>query len=521
MFLSETDIEVVKLVVQEFVASKKSTPRRPLIIKARSGEVLDRLVRWSVLSSVDHQTYLPRALAFHFCENKEALRLAKQSVETVASVLIALFPDSTEDRFFPFEEIETQARRMFGAIDRQTVSWGLYFAPEFNLLAGWRGDQAKMESVRIGEPVVQIEHPEALWDGFVKQRTDWIEKQATGNWNLQLGQADHDDANLATARPSLSVQISQKIFLVHGHDDEVRKNVARFLRERLGLEVVILHERPNRGRTIIEKVEANSDVSFAVVILTPDDVGATRKNKKRLQKRARQNVILELGYFIGKLGRERVTALYVKDVELPSDFDGVLYIAYDSPGEWRGKLAKEIDAAGIEVDLAKFQTAGEHADRDELTGLLNRKLFDEAVLAEYKRSKRAKTLFSTILLDLDNFKPINDTYGHTRGDKLIKRVALVLDQMCSRDQTLSRYGGDEFALLAPGLNTQQAHQLAERFRSALVTDIVLKRKKVTGSFGVASYPRDALTLEELLRVAGERVSNSKQVGGNRVSYTDF
>ena len=167
MSLSETEIEIVKVVVQEFLVSKKSTSRRPLIIQAKSPEVLDKLVRWSILSSVDHQTYLPRVLAFHFCGNMEALRLAKQSVKTVASVLIALFPDSTEDRFFSFEELETQARQMFGAIEPQTIALGLYFAPEFNLLAGWRGDQAKMESLRIGEPVVQIENPESLWDGLI------------------------------------------------------------------------------------------------------------------------------------------------------------------------------------------------------------------------------------------------------------------------------------------------------------------------------------------------------------------
>src|SRR5882762_8776430 len=104
MSLSATDIEIVRVVVQEFLSSKKSTPRKPLIIKAKSPEVLDRLVRWSVLSSVDYLTFLPKALAFHFCGNAEALLLAKQSIKTVASVLIELFPDSAEDKWFSFEE---------------------------------------------------------------------------------------------------------------------------------------------------------------------------------------------------------------------------------------------------------------------------------------------------------------------------------------------------------------------------------------------------------------------------------
>ena len=117
---------------------------------------------------------------------------------------------------------------------------------------------------------------------------------------------------------------------------------------------MILHEQPNRGRTIIEKFEKHSDVQFAVVLLTPDDIGAPISDPTKKKKIARQNVILELGYFIGKLGRERVCPIYVKGVELPSDLLGVLWVAYDESGEWRSKLAKEIQAAGIKVDLGKF-----------------------------------------------------------------------------------------------------------------------------------------------------------------------
>jgi hypothetical protein len=174
MSLSETDVEIVKVVVQVFLDTKKSTPRRPLLVKAKSPDVLDRLVRWSVLSSVDHLTYLPKALAFHFCGNAETLLLAKQSVKIVASVLIELFPDSAEDKWFSFEELETQARKMFGAFDPQTITLGLYFGPEFGLFAGWRGEQAKIESLRIAERVVQIENPESVWDDLINRQTDWI-----------------------------------------------------------------------------------------------------------------------------------------------------------------------------------------------------------------------------------------------------------------------------------------------------------------------------------------------------------
>lgn len=105
-------------------------------------------------------------------------------------------------------------------------------------------------------------------------------------------------------RPPLSQ--SKKVFVVHGHDEGAREAVARFL-ERIGFEAVILHEKANEGRTVIEKVEAHSDVGFAVVLLTPDDEGCVKGGK--LQPRARQNVLLELGYFIGKLTRKRVCTL--------------------------------------------------------------------------------------------------------------------------------------------------------------------------------------------------------------------
>lgn len=141
----------------------------------------------------------------------------------------------------------------------------------------------------------------------------------------------------------------RNVFLVHGHDDDVTASVARFL-EKLDLHPIILHEQPNMGRTVIEKFEAHADVGFAVVLLTPDDIGGLASNGE-IKPRARQNVILELGYFIGRLGRARVCALYIEGVEIPSDIHGVLYVAYDGGNGWRLKLANEIRAAGIAVDL--------------------------------------------------------------------------------------------------------------------------------------------------------------------------
>jgi len=151
---------------------------------------------------------------------------------------------------------------------------------------------------------------------------------------------------------SISESNTNKVFIVHGHNNEVKVNVARTI-EKLGLEAIILHEQPNTGKTIIEKFEQHSDVSFAVVLLTDDDLGRSKKGED-LKTRARQNVILELGYFIGKLSRNRVCPLYMPDVELPSDLHGLLYIEIDQAENWKFKLAKELREAGFNIDVNKI-----------------------------------------------------------------------------------------------------------------------------------------------------------------------
>lgn len=150
------------------------------------------------------------------------------------------------------------------------------------------------------------------------------------------------------SRPSLTPDKSNRVFIVHGHDGEARESVARFLAQ-VGLEPVILHEQANRGRTIIEKVEANADVGFAVVLLTPDDEGR-KIGDAMLAYRPRQNVLLELGYFIARLGRSNVCTLRKGEMEIPSDFAGVVWSAMDSSNGWRVELGKELKAAGYPID---------------------------------------------------------------------------------------------------------------------------------------------------------------------------
>ena len=157
-------------------------------------------------------------------------------------------------------------------------------------------------------------------------------------------------------RSPLAPERSDAVFLVHGHDDGRKQEVARWL-ERVGLEPVILHERPNAGRTIIEKFsEEASGVGYAVVLATGDDEVRLR-GEDQFGLRPRQNVVLELGFFLGRLGRDKVSVLRSQGVELPSDYQGVLYIDLDQLGAWKLQLAQELEIAGLSVDTSKLSGA--------------------------------------------------------------------------------------------------------------------------------------------------------------------
>lgn len=188
---------------------------------------------------------------------------------------------------------------------------------------------------------------------------DWWERHRTESLRSKLSKLNGLIELLATEKELQGGQAigphaptrGHKIFLVHGSDALALHETARFL-EKLQQEVIVLREQPSQGRTIIEKFEDYADVGFAVVLLTPDDRGGpAAESFERQQQRARQNVVFELGYFIGRLGRNRVCALYRPGVEIPSDYSGVLYEELDDKGAWRLQLAKELRAAGLPVDM--------------------------------------------------------------------------------------------------------------------------------------------------------------------------
>ena len=158
--------------------------------------------------------------------------------------------------------------------------------------------------------------------------------------------------------PSSAAQENERIntsevFVIHGRDEGTRAIVARFL-EQLRLKPVISDEQSSQGLTIIEKFERHAQVGFAVALLTPDDAGSLQGDGSNLNPRARQNVIFELGFFIGKLGREGVCALTKGTVEIPSDYAGVAYIPLDDSEGWKMKLVRELKNAGFDVDANRM-----------------------------------------------------------------------------------------------------------------------------------------------------------------------
>jgi len=166
----------------------------------------------------------------------------------------------------------------------------------------------------------------------------------------QTAQAEIDvpPASASVTCPTLD---QSKVFIVHGQDDAAKLSVARFV-EQLGFKPIILHEQASSGKTIIAKIESYTDVGFGIVLYTPCDLGK-KAHDPELRARARQNVVFEHGYLIGKLGGERVCPLVKGDIETPNDISGIVYVQLDDHGAWKIQLAKEMRSAGYQIDMNK------------------------------------------------------------------------------------------------------------------------------------------------------------------------
>lgn len=159
--------------------------------------------------------------------------------------------------------------------------------------------------------------------------------------------------HISKKKKEKSNTVTKKVFIVHGHDGQLKIETARFI-EKLGFKAIILHEQASGGKTIIEKIEACTNVGFAIVLYTPDDLGDLKENitnGDELKPRARQNVIFEHGYLIAKLGRKRVVPVVSGEIELPSDIKDIVHVKNT---EWKLAIAIEMKNMGYEIDLNKI-----------------------------------------------------------------------------------------------------------------------------------------------------------------------
>jgi predicted nucleotide-binding protein len=219
----------------------------------------------------------------------------------------------------------------------------------------WRESSPKTEYTSLQDLEFSIteELPEDRVDALGRLLAEKVRKLESVLSSLDLYESPMalhgiaSDGDTAEARPD-------RLFLVHGRDKGALFEVQEFLERVTGIRPVVLSEQPSRGQTIIEKLGAHlAPGSFAVVLMTADDEGRLRGEDGELKLRARQNVLFELGFAVGRLERQYVAVLHEDGVELPSDYYGVVYITFDSGGGWKLQLVGELRAAGIDADANK------------------------------------------------------------------------------------------------------------------------------------------------------------------------
>lgn len=238
------------------------------------------------------------------------------------------------------EDLETLLRpwraRTMRLLADKVIADELNLLPDFHTSRSWPQEQIALDKALTALRAAIVKHPDQF---LMKQK------------------ASKSTVSLQPKRPRPPAQTETEggiVFVVHGHDEVAKLDVSRTL-EKLELKAVILHEQPSKGRTIIEKFEQHAaSAHFAVVLMSPDDIGHAKASPDAAKPRARQNVILELGYFIGRLGRRNVAVLYKSGVELPSDYLGVVYTVMDDAGAWKLALAKELRSSGLDVDINKL-----------------------------------------------------------------------------------------------------------------------------------------------------------------------
>jgi hypothetical protein len=210
---------------------------------------------------------------------------------------------------------------------------------------GSRRDRANaiIEYVLSNPVATTVEN--SMLSAFIVRKTSASGGESKDPASALSGDEGTDMPTSAIQKGEPDVRVPNRVFVVHGQNESARTAVVSVLK-RVGLEPIVLHEQPSMGRHLLTKfIDEAELVTFAVVLMTDDDLGGTKGGGSA--PRARQNVILELGYFLSHLGQPRVCALITPGLETPSDFDGIVYIRMDPARNWEAELLRELKAAGV------------------------------------------------------------------------------------------------------------------------------------------------------------------------------
>jgi len=290
-----------------------------------------------------------------------SFRFSRATVIAATTMLKSLGHAELDEFIMELGLAELNAGRGVGGRQARAAAIGSFYSSEPDAVTA-TGEPLSLEIVRKAA-LLDHKYPEGvLYEVAEGQRERFWKNLDNDGYTLEDGQLVSKQAavnHTVHAAKEGKIRMSAKaprsgpasVFIVHGREDGPKEAVSRFL-ERIGLRAVILHEQPNAGRTIFQKFQdVASEAEFAVVLMTPDDVGGLPNFEP--QPRARQNVIFELGFFVAKLGPTKVCALVVGQIETPSDYGAVVYVPYGANTNWKTELARELRDAGIAFDASK------------------------------------------------------------------------------------------------------------------------------------------------------------------------
>ncbi len=209
-------------------------------------------------------------------------------------------------------------------------------------------EHKKFSDILFSLPLIVIKNVKNRIEASIEWCAEGL-RSCKAVFNVYLEEMTEEQQVISKTSTSQCTLDMCKVFIVHGHDGALQQAVARLI-ERQGINAIILAEQVNRGRTVIEKFEDYADVGGAICLFTSDDFGRAKKDADA-KPRARQNVVLETGYFMGRLGRDHVVLLADNGIEMPSDLSGVVYT---NTGNWQVELLKELREMGYSVDLNKL-----------------------------------------------------------------------------------------------------------------------------------------------------------------------